>query len=451
MTIQKDSQDKLTFYGGLVGAMAPLFLFLTGVIWLGLSGAPDEKGFWPVLMAALALGLILARDRARYSETLITGMSRPIVMVMIMAWLLAGILAKLMNASGFVLALVWLAESAGLQGGLFCAAAFLICCAVSTSTGTSLGTILLCGPLLYPAGDALAASPFILMGAIIGGATFGDNISPVSDTTIASAMSQDAEMGAVVRSRLAYALPAAVFALIAYTLFGGAEKESTSLVLEGGPKALVMLIAPALVIVMMLKRRHLLEGLMAGCLTAIILSVGMGLIEPAQLLYINKDAFVAQGLIWDGMNSGIGISIFTILVMGLAAGVEATGILDRITSGEEASSIRWAETRIVMTVSAAVLLTTHAVVAILSSGPVAKKLGAQHQLSPSRRANLLDVTVSTWPFLLPYFIPTILAASVTGTGAARLSPLEIGLANFHSWGLMVMIIIALATGYGRKS
>jgi len=96
----------LGFYAGLAGALAPFALFLCGVGWLGLSGAPDERGFWPILLAALVLGLVLAKDRTAYSETLIQGMSQPIVMIMIMAWLLAGVLGTLLQGSGFVESLI---------------------------------------------------------------------------------------------------------------------------------------------------------------------------------------------------------------------------------------------------------------------------------------------------------------------------------------------------------
>ncbi len=92
----------LRFYGGTAGALAPFALFLVGVAWLGLSGAPDERGFWPVLLGALILGLLLARDRTMYSEKIIAGMSQPVVMLMVMAWVLAGVLGALMNASGRV-------------------------------------------------------------------------------------------------------------------------------------------------------------------------------------------------------------------------------------------------------------------------------------------------------------------------------------------------------------
>ncbi|MCA1586957.1 MAG: hypothetical protein LC791_20030 [Acidobacteria bacterium] len=142
----------LEFRAGAFGALTPFVLFLTGVGWLALAGAPDEHGFWPILLGALIVGLFLARDRTAYCDHLIAGMSQPIVMLMIMAWLLAGVIGTLMDASGFVDALVWAARQLDLTGGSYIVAAFLACCLVSTSTGTSFGTILICGPLLYPAG-----------------------------------------------------------------------------------------------------------------------------------------------------------------------------------------------------------------------------------------------------------------------------------------------------------
>ena len=80
-------------YGGRISIglamLATILAFVVGVVTLALSGAPDERGFWPVLVFALSVGLFLAKDRTVYCETAIAGMSRPIVMIMVMAWLLA--------------------------------------------------------------------------------------------------------------------------------------------------------------------------------------------------------------------------------------------------------------------------------------------------------------------------------------------------------------------------
>ncbi len=451
-------------YGGAAGALAPFVLFLVGVAWLGLSGAPDERGFWPVLLAALAAGLMLARDKTAYSETVIRSMSQPIVMLMVMAWLLAGVLGSLMNSSGFIEALVWLAGELGVSGRGFVAAAFLVCCVVSTSTGTSLGTVLLCSPLLYPAGAVLGANPVVLIGAILGGATFGDNISPVSDTTIASAATQGANIGGVVRSRLKYALPAAAIALVGYTVLGGSAgaisvnvTADTARELQGNARGLPMLLPPAIVIGLLLARRHLLEGLLVGILAATGLGLALGLIAPTELLWIDAESFTARGLIVDGVGRGVGVSVFTFLLMGLVGGLEATGVVDRVVGYAKrgARTPRGAELWIFGAVSGAVLLTTHSVVAILTVGRFARETGEALGIHAYRRANILDITVCTYPFLFPFFVPTILAASTTVAGAEvgmpRVAPWEAGLHNFHSWALLGVLLVAVLTGLGRAA
>lgn len=456
---EHDPEERLHFHGGVAGALAPLALFLVGVAWLGLSGAPDERGFWPVLLAGIALGALLAKDSAAYSDAVVRGMSRPIVMLMVFAWILAGVLGSLVNAGGFVQSLVALASGAGVSGGGFVSVAFLICALVSTATGTSLGTVILASPLLYPAAGALQADPAMLIGAILAGATFGDNISPVSDTTIASASTQDADIGGVVRSRMKYALPAAAAALLAYAILGGASSATSG---TGGAvealdlRGLWMAAAPAASIAMLLRRRHLVESLLAGSAMGVVVGVASGAFGPGSLLYIDHDAFIARGLILEGMERGVGVSVFTILLMGLVSGVERSGVVNDWMRRFRARSPspRRAEWWIFGVVSGAVVLTTHSVVAILSVGDMAKDVGESAKVSAYRRANILDMTVCTYPFLLPFFVPTILAASTTVAGAdfglPRVSPLTVGMLNFQSWGLLIMLMVAIVTGFGRS-
>jgi len=447
----------LRFYGGSLGALLPFAFFLFGVMTLGLSGAPVETGFWPVLLGALMLGLLLARDRNAYSEAILAGMSRPLVMVLVMAWLLAGVLGTLLAESGLVQSLVWLGRVTAVSGGGYVVAAFLITALVSTATGTSLGTILVCSPMLYPGGAGMGADPAMLMGAIIGGATFGDNVSPVSDTTIASANTQGADMGGVVRSRMRYALPAGLMAILVFGFWGGGgEPNHGSLQAgEAGPGGLVMLAVPVLVIVLLVRRRHLIEGLMMGILAGVILGLATGQFGWGQLFHVDYEEFSATGLILAGMQRGVGVSIFTILLMGLVAALEAAGLVEKVVQAATrgATSPAQAEWRIFATVSAAVILTTHAAVAILAVGELTRDAGQRFGISAYRRANLLDVTVCTYPFLMPFFIPTILAAATTAGlgdfGAPRLSAWTIGLHNAHSWGLLLVILVAIATGWGR--
>lgn len=449
--------EPLRFRGGALGVFAPFAIFVAGVAWLGLSGAPDERGFWPVVLGALIVGMLFARDRDHFTSAVVEGMSRPIVAIMILAWLLAGALGRVLQESGFVESLIGLASSAGLRGGGYVAAAFVICCVVSTATGTSLGTLLVCGPLIYPAGGALGASPGVLMGAILGGATFGDNLSPISDTTIASAFTQDATIAGVVRSRLRYALLAGGLALSAYLSLGGSDAAPGPIPAgTGDGRALAMLLVPGVVIGLLLRGRSLLEGLLAGILLSVVLGVVLGLIGIGELLHVDAAGFTARGLLIEGMNRGVGASIFTLLLMGLVGPLEASGILDRMveSASTRIRSPRSAEAGIVAVTTAAVLLTTHSTVALLAVGEFARKTGERFGISRYRRANLMDITVCVFPFILPYMIPTIIAASTTSSGEAfgmpRLSPFAVGIANFHSWALLAVLVLAVVTGFGRE-
>jgi Na+/H+ antiporter NhaC len=450
--------EPLRFYGGSLGAVVPFVCFLAGVAWLGLSKAPDERGFWPVLVGALGIGMLLCRDRTRFAEESIRSMSRPLVAIMILAWLLAGVLGRVIQDTGLVEALVWLSSEASLKGSGFVAAAFAICCIVSTATGTSLGTLLVCGPILYPAGGALGAEPAILMGAILGGATFGDNLSPISDTTIASALTQNADIAGVVRSRLRYAVLAAVLALTGYVALGAASSGSEgAAATAGNGKGLVMLFVPVAVVALLLRGRNLLEGLLFGIGLAIVVGVGFGLLEPGKLLYVDAVSYGAKGLVLEGMERGIGASIFTFLLMGLVGPLEATGIIRRLVDAVSSRirSERGAEIGIVSVTTAAALLTTHSTVTLLSVGDFARQTGERFGVSAYRRANLMDITVCVFPFILPYMIPTIIAANVTASGIEfgmpRLDPFTVGFSNFHSMALFGVLAFAVLTGFGRSS
>jgi Na+/H+ antiporter NhaC len=254
-----------------------------------------------------------------------------------------------------------------------------------------------------------------------------------------------------------YALPASLFAILVFGIWGGGAPaaDGISTTQEAGPGGLVMLLVPALVIYLLIRRRHLMEGLMMGILAAVALGLATGQFGWNQIFYVDYAEFSAGGLILAGMQRGVGVSVFTILLMGLVAGLEGAGVVERLVQAATrgASSPAQAEWRIFATVSTAVILTTHAAVAILAVGELTRDVGKQFGLSAYRRANLLDVTVCTYPFLFPFFIPTILAASTTAGlgafGAPRLSAWTIGLHNAHSWGLLLVILVAMATGWGR--
>jgi Na+/H+ antiporter NhaC len=197
------------------------------------------------------------------------------------------------------------------------------------------------------------------------------------------------------------------------------------------------------------------EALLAGVAATAGLALLLGLLRPAQLFFVDHARFSARGLVVEGLERGVGVSVFTILLIGLVATLQATDALPRLIAfaRRRASGPQAAEGWIFGAVSGAVLLTTHSVVAILAVGEFARETGARFGLGPYRRANLLDVTVCTYPFLLPYFLPPILAASASASGAAfgmpRVTPFRAGALNFYSWLLLAVVLAAITTGYGR--
>ena len=459
LNLQEENNRSLKFHGGIFGALLPFMVFIVGVVFIALSGAPDEKGFWPILILAIGIGLILAKDKTAFSEIVISGMSQKIVMIMITAWILASIIGVLMTLTGFVEALIWISDQLHLNGIGFVIATFIICCIVSLSTGSSFATILICSPLLYPTGGILGAHLPSLAGAIIGGAAFGDFIAPISDTTIASALSQKTKIGATVKSRIKYIIPAAFLALVCYTLTAfwfndiGNTNEN---IITGKPKGLIMLLVPALIIYLFLKGKHLLHGLLFGLLFGTVLGLASGLLPMAQLMSLDLENFAAKSFVIDGINRAVGLSIFTILLMGLVATLKASGLMTKLVdfAALRTKTEKQAEGWIATVMSMAVLLTTHSIVAILMVTDFTNKTGEKLGVSKIRRANLLSLIACIFPFVLPYFIPVILMANMTATGKEfgipQVSPFEVGLFNFMSWGLLVMALLTIFFGFGKN-
>lgn len=138
--------------------------------------------------------------------------------------------------------------------------------AVRLGTGTSTGTCIALSPVLYPAGYFLGADPAMLGLAILSGAAFGDNLAPISDTTIVSAYTQGAEMRDVVRSRFPLAISAASISAVVFLVFGGGGEVRPLPEMQASlnPSGLFMLLALGIVVVSALKGRHIIESLIYG-------------------------------------------------------------------------------------------------------------------------------------------------------------------------------------------
>jgi Na+/H+ antiporter NhaC len=218
-----------------------------------------------------------------------------------------------------------------------------------------------------------------------------------------------------------------------------------------------MLLVPALIVYLFLKGKHLLHGLMYGLMFGIIIGLVFGLLPFDQIISLDLENMVAQSFVIDGINRAVGISFFTILLMGLVATLKASGLIDVLVKFAEGRSNNQKEGEgwIAAAVTAAVMLTTHSVVAILMVAEFANKSGEKLGISGVRRSNILSLVACVFPFLLPYFIPVILMANTSNSGAefgiAQVGALEVGMHNFVSWGLLLMALLSVFFGYGRKA
>ena len=197
--------ERLEFRGGMVGLLMPFVVMLAGILYLSISGKALPMAFWVPTLAGIAAALALAKSPSKCADALIEGIANQTVIMIVVVLIFAGMVANIMKTTGLVEGLTWLCESLGVSGAIFPAIVFICGSVLSTATGTALGTVMSLAPVLYPVGVSLGSSQPLLLGAIVSAAYFGDNIAPVSDTTIASACSQDTSVSEVVASRLKYA------------------------------------------------------------------------------------------------------------------------------------------------------------------------------------------------------------------------------------------------------
>ena len=208
-------------------ALAPLVLFLMLFFGAGLyfTARGEAMGFYqlraPVaILPALALGAWLAYRRGiRPVETLLAGMGHSNVMLMCLVFLLAGAFATVSRSVGAVDAVVALGLGA-LPASLILPGLFLVASFVALSIGTSMGTIAAVVPIALGVSDAAGLDAALVMGAVVGGAMFGDNLSIISDTTIAATRTQGCRMRDKFRENFRIALPAALGTLALLAVMG---------------------------------------------------------------------------------------------------------------------------------------------------------------------------------------------------------------------------------------
>lgn len=457
--MQETKSEKLSMYGGIWGGMVPLLILVVGLVWLSVAERGGTKPFWACGWLALAGGLFFAKNKTEYCKAAMRGIGNETGIVIVTAWLFAGVFGKIMAAGGLVNGLLWIGMSTGAQEGIFTMLVFVIAMLFSLGTGTSTGTCLSLTPVLYPAGVYLGCDPVFLGTAILSGAAFGDNLAPISDTTIVSAYTQGAEMRDVVRSRFPLAISAAAIAAVVFLVFGGGGEVNIlpDLKAQLNPSGALLLLAMLVVVVSALLGRHIIESLIYGNIAAMLISVAIGTLHFTDFFGI-PEAGKSTGLIQNGIDGVVGAIIFAILILAVTQILVECGILEKILEFANRSivaTVSQAELFIIgITVFASIPISANAPALLLVGPSLVRPMGEKFNLAAARRANLMDCAVCTIFFMLPWHIAVaawygalVSAAETWGFEAPAISS---ALLNPYSWALLAVILFSAVTGWNRK-
>ncbi|MFW6410175.1 MAG: Na+/H+ antiporter NhaC family protein [Halanaerobiales bacterium] len=450
-------ENKLSFYGGRYMVFVPIMLALIGLMYIAQQNA-DIPAYWVVFLLPMIAIMPFARDKKKYSEIIIRGFRSEVAMVLVAAVIMAGISGVILNESGLVQTLAAYLVQFNLSGDSFVVAAFVLTCIVTFSTGTSVGSIFVVGPILYPVGYLLGSYPPLLIGAIVSGGAFGDNLSPVSDTTIASAATQEMDLGGVVRSRLKYSLPAAFITLIIYIFSGGGGEAAGGINEYVGtprPLALLFLLVPAVIIYFCFKQRHLLEALSYGIITGLGLGLLTGLIEATQIIFV-PEKFEAGGIILEGIQNAVPTVILVLILFAQINLLKEGGGIEIIMEkmGGFVRGVKTAELSIISLLMSLNVVTGLNTAAIIGTGEIAKKMGKKYKISGYRRANLLDCAGTTLNYLLPYMVPVVVGSMMSTMfapveDAVQVTTMQVVTHQYYPWVMLVILLLSVFTGYGR--
>ena len=416
-------------------ALSPLLLFLALFFGAGLyfTAQGEAMGFYqlraPVaILPALALAAWLAwRKGQQPAAILLRGMGDPNIVLMCLIFLLAGAFAHVSSAIGAVDAVVALGIGA-LPPALLLPGLFMLAAFISLAIGTSMGTIAAVVPIAIGMADAAGLDRALVIGTVIGGSMFGDNLSVISDTTIASTRTQGAQMRDKFRENFRIALPAAL-ATIALLLVLG----------ESAPVESIESASPWLAL------PYVLVLVLALCGLDVLLVLGIGLALAGGFGLVLGDGYdlvQLAGDVWIGFEGMTEILLLSLLIGGLGALMQAGGGLEwlartiaRFARGHRGR--RSGELSIAALSTTADVFTANNTVAILVSGSVARDIAQRHGISPRRSASVLDIFACVAQGVIPYGAQILLAASL-----AAVSPLALAGSVYYCW-----ILAAVALGF----
>lgn len=397
--------------GGNPWALLPIGIFL--ILFIGMGCILGDFQKIPAIVAFLIALLVafLQNRSTNYHKkiSLITkGIGEENIVTMCLIFLAAGGFSGAVKAAGGVESTVNLGLSL-MPSNIAVAGLFLIGCFISLSMGTSMGTIAAMAPIGVGISEKTGIGLPLCIGAVVCGAMFGDNLSMISDTTIAAVRTQGCEMRDKFRENFLIVLPAAAITMLLFLILSG-NLEGQGFenldyeLLKVAPYLLVL--AGALVGV------NVFVVLIGGTVLSLLVGVGTGAIPPADIFQV-----VGEGVA--GMYDITVISLIVACIVALVKDYGGIQFLLRVIK-KRIRGRRGGEFGIALLALAVDACTANNTVAIVMAGPIAKEISDEYGISPRRSASLLDIFASVGQGVIPYGAQLLSAASL-----AALSPVEI--------------------------
>lgn len=439
--MSSDSQAKVP---ARAFALLPLIVFLAIFLGSGIyhSMIGTEFAFYQVkapvaALPAIVLAVLLYRGKLNDAiDTFLKGASHPNLILMFMVFMLAGAFASVSSAIGSVDATVQLGLSI-IPPKFVLPMLFIIAAFIATAMGTSMGTIAACAPIAFGFSQVTEIETVYAIGAVVGGAMFGDNLSMISDTTIAATSSQKVQLRDKFKVNVWIAVPASIVSLIIYLMISQGSQAVEYKTFDA------WLILPYVaVFILAFSRLHVLAVLALG----VVLSGLIGLIQQPDfnLLGLNNS-------IYDGFTSMFEVALLSMFLGGISAIMQKEGglewLIQRIYSLTRLFKVgqqRAGEIGVSFLVIFSNLFVANNTVAIILSGDMAREVAKEYGVDPKRAAALLDIFSCVVQGLIPYGAQLLLACSI-----AKLSPVELIGSVYYCWVLAIFAILAIIFRFPR--
>lgn len=404
---------------GRASALLPILVFL--VIFLGSGFITGDFYSMPAIVGFLiALFVAFLQDRKHDFHEKIhiiaQGVGDDNIITMCLIFLAAGGFSGAVTAAGGVDSTVNLGLSI-LPSGVAVVGLFVIGCFISISMGTSMGTIAALAPIAMGISQKTGYSVAICIGAVVCGAMFGDNLSMISDTTIAAVKTQGCEMKDKFKQNFFIVLPAAVITIIIFLVL---TRDINYKLTEELPYSLWKVLPYLVVLIGALIGFNVFLVLIAGTVLSLIVGVVSGTIPLGQVFQVLANGQEGSG----GILGMYDITVISIVVACIVSLVKEMGgiqfILDFIK--KRIKGRKGGEAGIAALALLVDMCTANNTVAIVMAGPIAKEISDDFQIDPKRSASLLDMFTSVGQGLIPYGAQLLSAASLTGLTPFQIIP-----------------------------